>query len=210
MEALDILEKRIDTLSRILGPLPEGGNANNASGSSEPSKPTGVAPEAVVDSLLSVNSMLNGVIGNREQIAKAMARAPELEKYLDPNFLEENQQVRSKEVYLNAVAPDLHAQFDQLDRVKQLEPTLGAEYFRSIPGECTEKLKQHSQDNAEFAQQAELIEESLILAMKRYGEIQTGLLESLGVMNKRLEAIEEKMEQKKRTEAELELPVPQE
>ncbi|XP_011189633.1 uncharacterized protein LOC105216708 [Zeugodacus cucurbitae] len=209
MEALDLLEKRIDTLSRMLGPFPDEGNAAAAGTGPDPNKPP-AAPETVVDSLLTVNSMLNGVIGNREQIAKAIVRAPELEKYLDPNFLEENQQVRSKEVYLNAIAPDLHAQFEQLDRVKQLEPTLGAEYFRSIPGECTEKLKQHSQDNTEFAHQAELIEESLILAMKRYGEIQTGLLESLGTMNKRLEAIEEKMEQKKRTEAEKELPSPKE
>ncbi|XP_053967233.1 uncharacterized protein LOC128868773 [Anastrepha ludens] len=209
MDALDILEKRIDTLSRMLGPLPDDGNRNTIGDTSELSKPPGAAPETVVDSLLTVNSMLNGVIGDREQIAKAITRAPELEKYLDPNFLEENQQVRSKEVYLNAVAPDLHAQFEQLERVKQLEPTLGAEYFRSIPGECTEKLKQHSLDNEQFAQQAELIEESLILAMKRYGEIQVGLLESLEAMNKRLEAIEEKMEQKKRSEAEMELPMPE-
>ncbi|XP_039970889.1 uncharacterized protein LOC126750773 [Bactrocera neohumeralis] len=209
MEALDLLEKRIDTLSRMLGPLPDEGNTASAGAGSDSNKPP-AAPDTVVDSLLTVNSMLSGVIGNREQIAKTIARAPELEKYLDPNFLEENQQVRSKEVYLNAIAPDLHSQFEQLDRVKQLEPTLGAEYFRSIPGECTENLKQHSEDNTEFAHQAELIEESLILAMKRYGEIQTGLLESLGSMNKRLEAIEEKMDQKKRAEAEKELPSPKE
>lgn len=209
MEALDLLEKRIDSLSRMLGPLPDEGNTATT-GAGHDSNKIPAAPETVVDSLLTVNSMLNGVIGNREQIAKIIARAPELEKYLDPNFLEENQQVRSKEVYLNAIAPDLHAQFEQLDHVKQLESTLGAEYFRSIPGECTEKLKQHSQDNTEFAHQAELIEESLILAMKRYGEIQTGLLDSLGTMNKRLEAIEVKMEQKKRAEAEKELPSPKE
>lgn len=209
MEALDLLEKRIDTLSRMLGPLPDEGNTATASADSDSNKPP-AAPETVVDSLLTVNSMLSGVIGNREQIAKTIARSPELEKYLDPNFLEENQQVRSKEVYLNAIGPDLHVQCALLDRVKQLEPTLGAEYFRSIPGECTDKLKQYSQDNTEFAHQAELIEESLILAMKRYGEIQTGLLESLGTMNNRLEAIEEKMEQKKRAEAEKELPSPKE
>ncbi|CAD6991514.1 uncharacterized protein LOC101450821 [Ceratitis capitata] len=209
MEGLDILEKRIDTLSRMLGPLPDEENALTSGATSE-NKQNGAASETVVDSLLTVNSMLSGVIGNREPIANTIGRAAELEKYLDPNFLEETQQVRSKEVYLNAVAPDLHAQFEQLDKIKQLEPTLGAEYFRSIPSECTEKLKQHSQDNAEFAQQAELIEESLILAMKRYGEIQSGLLESLGTMNKRLLAIEEKMEQKKRSEAEKDLPLPQE
>ena len=209
MEALDLLEKRIDTLSRMLGPLPDEGNTATASADSDSNKPP-AAPETVVDSLLTVNSMLSGVIGNREQIAKTIARAPELEKYLDPNFLEENQQVRSKEVYLNAIGPDLHVQCALLDRVKQLEPTLGAEYFRSIPGECTDQLKQYSQDNTEFSHQAELIEEGLILAMKRYVEIQTVLLESLGTMNKRLEAIEEKMEQKKRAEAEKELPSPKE
>ncbi|XP_067633684.1 uncharacterized protein DCTN3-p24 [Eurosta solidaginis] len=210
MEALDILEKRINSLNRVLGPLCEDGNTAAATDIAESNKSPGTPSETIVGSLLTVNSMLNGVIGNREQIAKTLSRAPELEKYLDPNFLEETQQVRSKEVYLNAIAPDLHAQFDQLERIKQLEPTLGAEYFRSIPGECTEKLKQHAEDNAEFAQQAELIEESLILAMKRYGEIQNGLLESLGTMNKRLEAVEKKIEAKKRAESELEIAPPKE
>ncbi|XP_037953585.1 uncharacterized protein LOC119683795 [Teleopsis dalmanni] len=192
MEALDSLERRIDTLSRMLGPVEEanitGGEVNRSAN--------------VVDTLLSTNSILNDALKEREQINKAITRTNELEKYLDPNFLEENQQVRSREVYLNAIAPDLKDQFQQLDLIKQLESTLGAEYFRNIPGECTEKLKQISQDNTEFAQQSELIEDSLISAMKRYGEIQTGLLESLDAMNRRLEVVEEKLLQKKRDDLE--------
>lgn len=200
MEALDILEKRIDTLSRIVGNVPE----QNTSSAIPPTtgESAKVATENIVDSLISANNILNEAISGREQIKKIVNRSDELEKYLDPNFLEENQQVRAKEVYLNAVGHELHTQFQQLEKIRELEPTLGAEYFRNIPGECVDKLKNINQDNGEFAQQAELIEESLILAMKRYGEIQTGLLESLNMMNKRLEAVEEKMQLKKKEDME--------
>lgn len=194
MEALDILEKRIDTLTRILG-VPDGATGESSK----------VPTETVVDSLVSANNIVNEAISGREKIKSIVDRSEELEKYLDPHFLEENQQVRAKEVYLNAVANDLHAQFQQLERIKELEPTLGAEYFRNIPGECVDKLKQINEDNKEFSQQAELIEESLILAMKRYGEIQKGLLESLGAMNKRLEVVEEKLQQNKKEEMEKEI-----
>lgn len=203
MEALDILEKRIDTLSRIIGNVPEQNSSDRIPNTTDDSAK--VASENIVDSLISANNILNEAISGREQIKKIAHRSDELEKYLDPHFLEENQQVRAKEVYLNAVGHELHTQFQQLEKIKELEPTLGAEYFRNIPGECVDKLKNINQDNGEFAQQAELIEESLILAMKRYGEIQTGLLESLNVMNKRLEAVEEKMRIKKKEEMEKDL-----
>ncbi|XP_075146362.1 dynactin 3, p24 subunit [Haematobia irritans] len=196
MEALDILEKRIDTLTRILGVVPDNGLDES---------PKVAASENVIDSLISANNIVNEAISGREKIKAIADRSEELETYLDPHFLEENQQVRAKEVYLNAVANDLHTQFQQLERIKELEPTLGAEYFRNIPGECIDKLKQVNEDNTEFSQQAELIEESLILAMKRYGEIQKGLLDSLGAMNKRLEAVEEKLQQNKKEQMEKEL-----
>ncbi|GBP16675.1 hypothetical protein EVAR_69849_1 [Eumeta japonica] len=156
MEALDILEKRIDTLTRIVGHAPD----------------------------------QNSSIGGGNDSTK---------------ITEENQHVRAKEVYVNAVGHELHTQFQQLDKIKELEPTLGAEYFRNIPGECVEKLKQICQDNGELAQQAEFIEESLILAMKRYGEIQTDLLTSLNTMNKRLETVEEKLHQKKKEDMDKEI-----
>ncbi|XP_013102205.1 uncharacterized protein LOC106083613 isoform X2 [Stomoxys calcitrans] len=178
MEALDILEKRVDTLTRILGVVPDNGMEG------ESSKVT--ASGNVIDSLVSANNIVNEAISGREKIKTIVDRSEELEAYLDPHFLEENQQ--------------------QLDRIKELEPTLGAEYFRNIPGECVDKLKQVNEDNTEFAQQAELIEESLILAMKRYGEIQKGLMDSLAVMNKRLEAVEEKLQQNKKEQMEKELP----
>lgn len=207
MEALDILEKRIDSLSRVLGPLPESITQNSAFTTTDTASPNKVATENIVDSLVSANNIMNEAVSGREQIKKVMDRSAELEKYLDPNFLEETQQVRAKEVYLNAVGHDLHAQFTQLDQIKKLEPTLGAEYFRNIPSECLDKMKQINEDNGEFAQQAELIEESLMLAMKRYGEIQNALLDSLQNMCKRLDAVEEKIEQKKKEEMEKELVV---
>lgn len=190
MEALDILEKRIDALSRVLGPLPD-------DQAEQPEGAGSIHTTNIVDSLCSANALFSEATTGRTQLQQCVERAGELEKYLDPNFLEEQQQVRSKEVYLNAVAPELYAQSEQLERIKQLEPALGAEYFRSIPNECLDKLKQITENNGEYAQQSELIEESLILAMKRYGEIQAGLLSSLDSMSERLYQVEQRLEHKK-------------
>ncbi|EDW31640.1 GL10853 [Drosophila persimilis] len=189
MDALDILEKRIDALTRVLGPVREA-----------------ESDEGIVDSLCSANALLSEATTGRAQLQQCVGRAAELEKYLDPNFLDEHQQVRSKEVYLNAVAPELHTQAEQLERIKQLEPALGAEYFRSIPSECLDQLKQVTQNNGEYAQQSELIEESLILAMKRYGEIQEGLLTSLDAMSARLDQVEQRMDQKKKSDLNKDVP----
>ncbi|EDV56737.1 uncharacterized protein LOC6547330 [Drosophila erecta] len=189
MEALDILEKRIDALTRVLGP----GQDSEVG-------------EGVVDALCSAHALLGEATTGSAALQQCVKRSDELEKYLDPNYLEEHQQVRSKEVYLHAVAPELHTQAEQLERIKQLEPALGAEYFRSIPAECLEQLKGITQNNGEYAQQSELIEESLVLAMKRYGEIQAGLLNSLDAMSERLDQVEERMEQRKRAELNKDVP----
>lgn len=181
MDALDIIEKRIDTLNRVLGPIPN----NDVKGS-----------ENFVDSLLSANTLLSSALAGRDNINKVLERTDELERYLDPNFLEETQKVKAKEVYVNAVAPEIATTFKQLSEIKALEKTLGAEYFRNIPDK-TDEIKDLTKNNDEYKQQTELIEESLILAMKRYGELQQGLVESLAAMNKRLDTIEEKLQKKK-------------
>ncbi|XP_033251765.1 uncharacterized protein LOC117190844 [Drosophila miranda] len=178
MDALDILKKRIDALTRVLGPVREAESV-----------------EGIVDSLCSANALLSEATTGRAQLQQCVGRAAELEKYLDPNFLDKHQQVRSKEVYLNAVAPELHTQAEQLERIKQLEPALGAD-----------QLKQVTQNNGEYAQQSELIEESLILAMKRYGEIQEGLLTSLDAMSARLDQVEQRMDQKKKSDLNKDVP----
>ncbi|XP_055923505.1 uncharacterized protein LOC129953963 [Eupeodes corollae] len=187
MDALDLIEKRIDSLNRVLGPIPD----NDVKGS-----------ENFVDSLLSANTLLSSVLAGRDNINKVLQRTDELEHYLDPNYLEETQQVKAKEVYVNAVAPEIATSFKQLSEIKALEKTLGAEYFRNIPDK-TDELKELTKNNTEYKQQTELIEESLILAMKRYGELQQGLVESLAAMNKRLDTLEEKLQKKKNADIDM-------
>lgn len=90
MEALDHLEKRIDNLNRILGTLPSSDTveSNNA--------PT----ETLTDSLQSAATLLASATSGRDAINKLTDRSSELEKYLDPNFIEEQQDLRAKEAYL--------------------------------------------------------------------------------------------------------------
>lgn len=189
MEALDILEKRIDSLNRVLGQLPD-------------SNKTSSGEENLVDSLISANTLISSSLSGRENISKVVDRTAELERYLDPNYLDSTQEIKSKEVYVNTVAPELAANFEMLEKIKSLEPALGAEYFRNIP-DATEKLKEMGESAAELSQRNELIEESLILAMQRYSEIQSGITESLRAMNERLDRIEEKLQRKKEVDVDV-------
>lgn len=88
MEALDLIEKRIDNLNRILGTLPSD------------NEPTNAATETLTDSLLSASTLLSSATSGRDAINKFTERSAELEKYLDPNFVEEQQDLRAKEVKL--------------------------------------------------------------------------------------------------------------
>lgn len=186
MEALDLIEKRIDNLNRILGTLPSDNESTSASA------PT----ETLTDSLLSASTLLSSATSGREEINKFIERSAELEKYLDPNFIEEQQDLRAKEVYLQMVAPELQETFDQLEQIKKLEPTLGAEYFRSMP-DVTDKLKAMNETTSDLTQQNDMVEESLTMAMQRYDEIHNSLKDSLRSMNDRISRMEERMNKKK-------------
>lgn len=174
MEALDAIEKRLDNLSRALGPLPNEKSEN------------------LTDSLLSANTLLSSAINDRQKIVDIVHRSNELEHYLDPAFLEDKQNVKAKEVYVHTVAPELASNFETLEKIKELEPTLGAEYFRGIP-DVGDKLKLLNSDAAELCQQNELLEETLTIVMQRYDEIQCGIKESLKIMNDRLDRLEDRL-----------------
>lgn len=178
MEALDLLEKRIDSLNNILG-------AEHADASANPS-------ENLTDSLLSANTLITSATSGREKISEMMKRTNELESYLDPEFLNDQQNLKTKEVYVNTVANDLASSFEALQKIKNLEPTLGAEYFRNIP-DVTETVKEMNENLSTFQQQNDLIEESLMVVMQRYSQIQTGLRESLQKMNERLDQFEDRV-----------------
>lgn len=188
MEALDHIEKRIDNLNRILG-TSQNNDQNLAAADSE----------KLTDSLLSASTLLASATSGRESINEFIKRAPELEKYLDPDFVEQQQDLRSKEVYLKMVAPELQETFQQLEEIKKLEPTLGAEYFRSMP-DVTDKLKEMTEKTNEISQKNELLDESLTLAMQRYDEIQNSLKESLRSMNDRISRMEQRLQQKKKSD----------
>lgn len=187
MDALDNIEKRIDNLNQILGALPDPENANS---------------ENLTDSLLSANTLISSATSGRENVTNLIKRSAELEKYLDPNFVDEHQELKTKEVYLNTIASDLAESLQTLEQIKKLEPTLGAEYFRTMP-DVTDKLKQMNETTAELAQQNDLLEESLTLAMQRYDEIQTSIKESLQSMNERIDRMEDRMKQKKKADVDV-------
>lgn len=194
MESLDIITKRIDRLNAILGPIP--GDTSNANASEVQ------GGENLVDSLLSANTLLSSAVSGREKIAQVVNRTAELENYLDPNYLDERQDTKAKEVYVNTVATDLANSFEMLEKIKALEPTLGAEYFRNIP-DVTDKIRHMNNAASEQLQENDLIEQSLILAMQRYSDIQEGIKDSLAAMTERVDAIEERLKPKRKPDVDV-------
>jgi dynactin-3 len=58
--------------------------------------------------------------------------------------------------------------------------------------------------SGEFKQGNELVEESLVILMQRYSEIQGELKDSLKAMNDRLDTMEERLTQKKKQDRNVE------
>lgn len=187
MEILDSIEKRIERLSRIVG-VTEQEEKQNA--------------ESLTDSLVSANTLVNSALSGRDNITTIVNRTNELEHYLDPNFLDNQQEIKTKEVYINTVAGDLAESFETLENIKNLESTLGAEYFRSIP-DVTDKLKGMNDIVSQVRADNELAEETLTLVMQRYDEIQNGLMDSIKTMNERLARMEEKLQTNKQPDEDI-------
>lgn len=118
---------------------------------------------------------------------------------MDPAFLDASNDTKAKEVYVNTVAPELAASFEQLEQIKKLEPSLGAEYFRNIP-DVTQQLRAMNDTTAELGQKNDLLEESLTIAMQRYDEIQSGIKDSLQTLNERIDQLENRLKTKKKTD----------
>ncbi|CAG9809306.1 unnamed protein product [Chironomus riparius] len=179
MEALDLLEKRIDALTNVLGI-----DSNN-----EENRFT----ENLTDSIVSANTLITSATSGREKVGEMMKRTKELETLLDPDYLNDQQSIKMKEAYINTVANDLASNFEMLQKIKSFETTLGAEYFSNIP-DVSPKVRDMNEALSTSQQQNELIEESLTLSMQRYSEIQSNLRDSLQQLNSRLDKFEDKVE----------------
>lgn len=188
MEALDMLEKRIDALNSVLGCDRQDSETRG---------------EDLTEALISANTLITSATSGRSQISEVMKRSNELETYLDPSFLDDNQQLKAKEVYINTVANELAQNFETLQKIKQLEPTLGAEYFRNIP-DVSGKLKDMNGELSNCKQQNEMIEESLAVAMQRFSEIQSGIQNALKEMTDRIDTIEGKVKNAKKKDVDVE------
>lgn len=215
MEILDNLEKRIDTLTNIIGLEDDSRhhrtNTNNdelndresendeggdGGGDSKQQNSFVSTTENIVDTLVSTNNIIDEAVSEHEQIRAVMKRSDELERYLDPQFLDESQDLRAKEAYLTATSLDMQTQLAQLQQIKSLEGTLGAEYFRNVPQDYADKLKQMNEDNTELLQQAQKIEKDLVIMMKECSDVQTNIMQSLQSLKERLKLIEERIERK--------------
>lgn len=188
MDTLDVMEKRINNLTELLGPIPTSdANAEN-----------------LTDSVLSAFSFLpsasTGHLADgspRDHILTAFKRKDEFESYLDPSYLDEKQDIKAKEIYINTIANDLAGAFESLQKIKDLESTLGAEYFIGMPA-SSDRLKTMSTTMTEQKQATQMLEESLVPVMLRYNEIQTNMKETLKAMNDRLDRLEEKLAERKK------------
>uniref|UniRef100_T1GL68 Uncharacterized protein n=1 Tax=Megaselia scalaris TaxID=36166 RepID=T1GL68_MEGSC len=125
----------------------------------------------------------------------------ELETFLNPDFKEDQQKLNRFAAYINSFSTDLQGTFSKLEEIKTLEPTLGAEYFRNIPG-SSEELKKISDKNDEFKETQMLLEEQMLMSMKRFAEIEQGLVKDLALMNSRLDLVQEKIEKRQKDKAE--------
>lgn len=190
--ALDNIEKRLERLNRIVGEQSQQQDENG----------TSVESESLTDALIAANTLISSAVSGRDVINAVAQRSDELEHYLDPDFLDQQQDVRTKEAYINTVAPELSETFDTLTEIKRLESTLGAEYFRTMP-DVSDKLKTMTDELRQGKTDHELLEETLTLVMQRYDEIQNSFKESLKSMNDRIARMEDKLQKKTKPDVDI-------
>lgn len=189
MDPIQILESRIAYLESIL-PAETKENLKEAN---------------VIESIMSADTLINSAISGREKMTTTVSRAEEVEKFLDPNYVVENKQINMKEIYLNTVVNDLANSFELLQKIKDLEPALGAEYFGNIPN-VSDKLKGLIATAKEQKERNDMIEESLVSSIQRYSEIQDEIHRKLKSMNDYLDRYEEAVETTNRNKANDPLP----
>lgn len=179
--ALDVLEQRLDKLNNLLGPIPD--------------DPDGKS-EDLADSLMSADTLISSAMSGRPNMLEAVNRIKELEHLMAPTILQDDSSdIKAKEVYVKTIAPELAGNFEMLDEIKKLEPTLGAEYFRNIP-DVGDNLQTLQCEANEFKQKNEMFEESLTMGLQRYDRIQQEMRESLKQMSERIEQLEERLKQR--------------
>lgn len=179
--ALDNLEKRLDALDHILGPDAEG--------------------KKLVESLTSAESFVKSAINSHENIKTMSNRTNELDIYLNQDFQDDQQKFSRYAAYINSFSTELQTTFLKLEEIKSLESTLGAEYFRNIPG-SSEGLKKLLDKNIEFKESQTVLEEEMMMSMKKFAEIEQGLVNDLANMNSRLDVAQEKIEKHKKEKGE--------
>lgn len=180
MDPLQVIANRIGYLNSIL-PKDSLENLNEAN---------------IVDSIASAHSLIESAVSGRDKLSEVIRRADEVERFLDPNFIAENRQTNLKEIYLNTVVNDVAQSFELLQKIRDLEPVMGAEYFSSIP-DVTAQLKALIGTAREQKERNDMIEESLISSIHRYAEIQNEIHRKLQDMNDFLDQYEENAERKK-------------
>lgn len=183
MDPLYVLEKRVEYLSKV---LPKETKEN-------------LKEDNVIDSIISADTLISSAIRGHEKMNEVVKRSGEVEKFLDPSFVVENQQINMKEIYINTMVNELAQSFELLDKIKQLQPTLGAEYFGGIP-DVTEKLKVMLQSAKEQKERNEITEETLITSIQRYSELQEEIHRKLKEMSDELDRFEEEQERRKKAD----------
>lgn len=95
------------------------------------------------------------------------------------------------------VGDEILSNVESYKEIEKLAPVLDSPNLRNIP-DITDNLTALRKDIMEQKQSSEFIEESLILAMQRYSEIQKNLMESLIKMNLRIDDLESKVKSVKK------------
>ncbi|XP_055384812.1 uncharacterized protein LOC129614297 [Condylostylus longicornis] len=170
-DLLCLIESRIDSLKKIL---------NSVSSST--------GDEDFCESLISANSLIASTMSGHQQTIKAASRYAEIESYT--NSLEKPQDAKAKQMCVKSIATTLAVTFEMLKKIKELESTIGAEYFKSLP-DVSDLIERTNKQLREAKQNNELIEESLILAMQRYSALQKTTTNFLKSIDEKLTEIEE-------------------
>lgn len=163
MNAIDILEKRIEALELVV--LPRENNSEI------------VKNRAITDLLLQTQTMISSALSCREAITSILSHMTTINEYLDPTNGENELEVEAKRLYLLELYPELKETVQLIATFESLIPYTDSTNILRI-NDLSDKLEQLAIANLSTYEESKKVTRKVLESLQLYSDV-TGSIKLL-------------------------------
>lgn len=146
----------------------------------------------LIDSLSSINEALNNLASKRERVNLVFKKVPEIQEYLEPGFIEnEELDISAQRDYVLLMEDEIKNITDQLQQVKELSTVLNSEHIRDYRKHLP-KANQLQLKQIEQMEEADNLGSDIAELLNRYNELTRQLSEYFVQVDNVVTSLEEK------------------